>query len=277
MYTLIETCCGSAALTLHLLGARRPLLPYQGSKWRFRHGLAGRLAELGFAGPPAEARLYDPSPWGRTMAVVRSSAPRTALIARLRAFAAEDAQTAYLRTHGAPAATDDATFAAEFLFLQRLAFSGKAVGLRDGRWTSPGFNTSSAYGLPGTDRFGAVKPMIPSLVRVLEGYDRLAEVPGESRSAAAPLPAGPVDRPTVVYVDPPYAGSTRYPNGDLARAEVEALASAWRDAGATVLVSESEPLPGLVRAGWSAERLYAGRDDTSPFRGKQPEWVTFAG
>ncbi len=77
-----------------------------------------------------------------------------------------------------------------------------------------------------------------------------------------------------MYIDPPYVDSTAYPDGQMTRAEVVALASAWRDAGAAVTVSEQH---GLDLPGWERVRLYAGRDDSSPFRGKQPEWVTFSG
>jgi hypothetical protein len=272
MYTLVETCAGSAALTLHLLGARRPLLPYQGTKWRFRHSLAEHARALGFEGPPERVVLTDPGPWGRTLGVVLDTAQREALIEALEANAVRDPREVYDETHGAPVPTDAVAFAAEFLFLQRLSFSGKAVGTRDGRWCSPGFNPSSAYGLPGTERFGEVKPMLPSLIRVLRSYDL-----APAAVSVRPEPAAPPDAPcraTLVYLDPPYVDSTAYPDGQMTRDEVVALASAWREAGAAVMVSEQQ---GLDLPGWERAQLYAGRDDTSPFRGKQPEWVTFAG
>ena len=273
-WTLVEPCAGSAALSLHLLGARRSLLPYQGSKWRFRHSLAARAAELGFAGRPARVVLTDPGPWGDTLGVVLAAAARQALIEVLGAWCEEDARTVYERIHGRPVAEAPVQAAAEHLFLQRLAFSGKAVGVRGGRWASPGFNTSSAYGLPSTDRFGAVKPMMPSLVRVLAGYGAQldARVAVQVRRESARAPAGPCAR-TLVYLDPPYAGSTAYPNGQMGQGEVQALAEAWRSAGAAVIVSEQRGVP---LASWARERLYRGRNDTSPFRGKQEEWVTWA-
>jgi hypothetical protein len=269
-WTLVEPCCGSAALSLHLLGARRPLLPYQGSKWRFRHAIGEVLRAHDVVGPPAEVRLTDVSAWGVAMGAVLGQ--RAVVIERLRAFAAEDARTVYERLHGGPVPSDATAMSAEFLFLQRLSFSGKAVGIRGGCWASPGFNVSSAYGLAGTERFGAVKPMIPSLVSVLEGYDLHPARVTSARRPAEP-PAGPMDG-AVVYLDPPYEGATLYPDGGLSRAEVAALAVAWQAAGALVLVSESAPVEELCRLGWRAVRLYEGRDDTSPFRGKQEEWLT---
>lgn len=274
-WTLVEPCCGSAALSLHLLGARRALLPYQGSKWRFRHSLQARVEALGFTGTPACIQLTDPGPWGHTLAVVLNPARRAALVAQLEGWAQEDPREVYDRTHGAPVARDRVTAAAQHLFLQRLAFSGKAVGTRDGRWSSPGFNTSSAYGLEGTSRFGAVHPMVPSMIRVLESYDRQLDAEVEIQVRAVPAEApGELAYDTLVYLDPPYAGTTAYPNGALTRAEVAELAVAWRSAGAAVIVSEQHGIP---LEDWQRQQLYSGRSDTSPFRGKQPEWVTWSG
>lgn len=273
-YTLVEPCCGSAAFTLHLLGARRSILPYQGSKWRFRKGLEAIARELGFDGPPERVVLTDPGPWGRVMGVLLQREARQELLVELERLAATDPSEVFARLQGSPVPEADPSFAAEFLFLQRLSFSGKAVGTRQGCWASPGFNVSSAYGVAATDRFGEVKPMIPSLLRVLRDYDRLLlDVPVEARCA----PAGPpveVRGRVLVYLDPPYVESTRYPDGQMTRGEVVALARAWQERGAAVIVSEQHSLD---LPGWRRDRLSTGRGDTSPFRGKQQEWVTYAG
>lgn len=271
-YTLVEPCAGSAAFTLHLLGATRALLPYQGSKWRFRHSLQAQAEALGFHGVPSKVLLTDPGPWGRALRVVLDPSLRRELLEQLRELAAEEPREVYARLHGAAASREVVAFTAEFLFLQRLAFSGKAVGCQGGRWASPGFNPSSAYGIPATDRFGEVKPMVPSLIATLGSY-RLRPVEVEVRQEAAAPPREPQAR-TLVYLDPPYLGSTSYPDGAMSREQVVELASAWREQGAAVMVSEQHgvPLPS-----WRREQLYAGRKDTSPFRGKQPEWLTYAG
>ncbi|MCB9685166.1 MAG: hypothetical protein H6738_06910 [Alphaproteobacteria bacterium] len=274
-WTYIEPCCGSAALALSLLGAPRSLLPYQGSKWRFRTALAAAVHGTGVHGPPARVELYDAGPFGVAAPTLVDGALREAVIEVLDRFAARDAREVYDGLHQQPVAEDPATYTAELLFLQRLSFSGKAVGDRGGRWASPGFNTSSAYGLPGTERFGPVKPMVPSLIRVLRSYDRLhrpGEIHGGRRSASPPEES--LRQSTVVYLDPPYVGSTTYPGGDLDRASVVSLATAWADAGARVIVSEGEPIVELVSLGWTAQRIDAGRKDTSRFRGKQEEWIT---
>lgn len=277
MYTLIELCCGSAALSLHLLGARRPPLPYQGSKWRFRTALARHLREASFRGPPRRLELYDPGPWGVAARCLIEPDARAGVIDRLELFSRIDARIVFSALHGHRVPEDAVEYAAQYLFLQRLSYSGKAVGVRKGNWSSPGFNTSSAFGLAGTERFGEVLPMIPSLLRTIRDYGRIA-TPERLVALRVPAPLPPeaaVCEPTVVYIDPPYEGATPYPNGALDHGEVVRLALAWAEAGAHVMVSEARAIDELLACGWGAERLYEGRKDESPFRGKHEEWLTF--
>jgi site-specific DNA-adenine methylase len=192
----------------------------------------------------------------------------------LEGLAACDPGEVFRRLQGAPVPDLAPAFAAEFLFLQRLSFSGKAVGTRRGRWASPGFNQTSAYGVAATARFGEVKPMIPSMVKVLKHYHRdLQDVDVDVRCEPAGAPRRNLHSKTLVYLDPPYAESTSYPDGQMSRPEVVALAQAWRDCGASVMVSEQHSLD---LPGWARGLLSTGRDDTSPFRGKQQEWITYA-
>ena len=269
MYTLIEPCCGSASLTLHLLGARRTPVPYQGSKWRYRRALADLI---GRAEIPRRIMLTDPGPWGRVFGTILHAAKRRELISKLRKLAQPDPRTVYDLLQAQSVPDGEIEFAAEFLFLQRLAFSGKAVAVHNGRWYSPGFNTTSAYGTPGTDRFGPVKPMVQRMIYALDSYILATGC----KILAVQQPAQPVRsgmlRTTVVYIDPPYEGSTAYPNGTLSRQEVIDLALSYRNAGASVIVSEAEPLP---IAGWKKAILSPGRVGASPFKGKQVEWVTY--
>ena len=230
---------------------------------------------LGLHGAPTVVRVSDVGPFGIASPTCLDTAGREAVIERLEALAARDPREVFEALQFACVPEDPASYTAELLFLQRLSFSGKAVGDRDGRWVSPGFNASSAYGLPATERFGRVSPMVPSLLRVLRGYRNLQAARIEGGREPATEPSRSVDRPTLVYLDPPYVASTPYPGGSLSRADVIRLARAWRAAGAAVVVSEGEPIEALVADGWRAARIDAGRVDASRFRGKQPEWVTF--
>ena len=257
---LIEPCAGSAALTLSLLGADAGLMPYQGSKWRLRRELHAVLAEAGALGRPRRVVLTDTGPWGWVWPLLLVD-PRTrsAVADALEELGSREPRELYDELQGA-AYLRDPVGAAQFLFLQRISYCGKAVSGLGGRWCSPGFNPVSAYGVPETERFGWVRPQVPSLV------ERIRALPTVELLEADP------GGPAVVYLDPPYAGTTGYPDGSMSRAEVVALALRHAREGRTVLVSEAEPVGELVAAGWRVTELTAGVEGRF---GKQDEWVTW--
>ncbi len=277
-WKLVELCAGSAALTYHLLGARGyQITPYQGSKWPVRHLIAEHLAAAGFVGPPATVELVDPSFWGVAHRCILDPRRRARVIAHLRDLDTRDPRDVYdsLHKHEIDPRPEVAT--AEFLFLQRLAFSGKSVGTKGGRWKSQGFNKSSAYGTAGTDKFHEVKPLVASLVRTL---GKLELTPAEHvvrRDVARP-PVGFQFR-TVAYIDGPYQGTTPYPDGHMSRAELVELAEAWRAAGAYVVISEGGPVE-MPSRGWSACRIkmLQPRMQGAKERPRKPreEWLTFS-
>jgi len=275
-WTLIEPCCGTAALTLHLIGAKRHIVPCQGSKWRHRKEIELIVRHLGFDGPPAGVHLHDVGPFGITMPAVLSTPMRTEIIDDLNRFmnAPGGLEVCFNRLQHSKVPPSLVWFAAEHLFLQRLSFSGKAVGLREMCWVSPGFNKVSAYGTPATDKFGEVKPMLPSLIKTLESYD---EFPSAGVVGSMVASVDPGDRrwdDTLVYLDPPYQGTTDYISGKMTRAELTDLARRWHASGAVVMVSEAEAVRELTALGWEAMMIHGGRDNASNFKGKQQEWVT---
>ena len=73
-------------------------------------------------------------------------------------------------------------------------------------------------------------------------------------------------RGVVVMLDPPYVGATRY-EATCPRADVVALALAYRALGATVILCEAEALPELLTLGWHGLDLRAGAPG-------KPEWLT---
>ena len=80
----------------------------------------------------------------------------------------------------------------------------------------------------------------------------------------------------MVFIDPPYVNTTGYAH-DLPRAEVVTLARRWAAAGATVAISEAEPIPELVAEGWHAVRIDAERvGQKRTFSKQQAEWVTLS-
>ena len=75
-------------------------------------------------------------------------------------------------------------------------------------------------------------------------------------------------------MDPSYVGTTGYAH-DLPRSEVVALARRWAAAGATVAISEAEPIPELVAEGWFAVEITGERiGQARTFSKQKREWVT---
>ena len=277
-WTMVEPCAGSAAVTCHLLGAKRAILPFQGSKWRLRRAITGLIRAYGFLGAPREAILTDVSAWGFVLPKILGP-DLTLVIDYLKELSQQDAECVYLALNGHEVAPAPILRCAEFLFLQRLAFSGKAVGIRDGKWKSAGFNRSSAYGTEKTNRFGEVKPMIPSMISALEDYlmlERATILGGQADADTWTMSKIP-DKRTFVLFDPPYRDTTRYPDGDLPRERVVELALKWRAAGATVCVCEAEPLMELVDHGFQVVRIDKGKGGDRPFHSQKPEWLCHAG
>ena len=85
------------------------------------------------------------------------------------------------------------------------------------------------------------------------------------------LPAG-----SVVFIDPPYVGTTGYGH-DLPRAAVVEMARRWKDAGALVCISEQEALPELMAEGWHALDITSTRKGQKrTFSKQQTEWLTMS-
>jgi len=273
-WTLVEPCCGSGALTLHMLGARSSLVPYQGTKWSLRQNLDAQLVRLGAWGAPSRVVLSDASWWACVVATVlrdREAVARALLPMVVRGES--DANALYADLQSALVPADPIERAAVLLWLQRMSYSGKAVGDADDRWIVHGISKTSAYGIEATERFGAVPPLGRALLKAVNRAPQTQHV--ECHRGLAPVV---VTGPTVVYLDPPYAGTQGYPSGGLTREQVAEYAMAWFGEGAHVVVSEAGPVEQLVSHGWRAERIRGPSRD----QGRQTfrrathgeEWVT---
>lgn len=109
-------------------------------------------------------------------------------------------------------------------------------------------------------RFEAIPPFPP------------VTLAADARDLTPPkLPPG-----VIVFCDPPYVGTTGYKH-DLPRAEVVRMARLWADAGATVCISEAEPIPELMADGWHAVEISATRKGQKrTFSKQQAEWLTLS-
>jgi hypothetical protein len=92
-------------------------------------------------------------------------------------------------------------------------------------------------------------------------------------ATTAPIP-DPLPEGTLVFIDPPYVGTTGYAH-DLDRPAVVRLAQQWAAAGARVMISEAVPIEALVACGWHAVEVSAMRvGQKRTFSKQQRGWVT---
>lgn len=267
--TLVELCAGSAALSLRLLSGCRPLAPYSGGKGRWANRIASQMA----LGAPERCVLVDPGPWG---AVWRDlHAHRAQVQARLDEWAAVQIQPHYGprqifdRIKAEPVPDDPGERIARFLLLQTLSFRSKPVGVRDGRWVCDVYSKTHGEGLALSGGWGEVKPQLPKLARTLRNLRRLDRIEGHQCLAQdiEPIPGA------VVYLDPPYAGTTGYGPDDLTREQVLALAARWRAAGCRVAISEAEPIPGYRAIRLGDQARSSGLSGTGEGR---VEWLSMS-
>lgn len=264
MTQFIEPFCGTAAMSYYLCCDKaKPPLSYQGGKATLAAALAHAMDEA-LGGRPAYTGvvLYDANTlWPRTHRALYQD--RALLCIVLEQLAAGDPREVFdelLASRGPPSCVDGVA-AAEFLFLQRVAFGGKAVYHDGDRWRTPGFNKSSAYGCAASGTHGAVKPQVPAMIERIRTLPVLVQAT-ERRGRA------------VEYLDPPYRGTTGY-GYDLSRAELVARALTGAEAGHAVFVSEAEPLVELVASGWKATCVREATTTNKPQHCRKAEWLTW--
>ena len=92
-----------------------------------------------------------------------------------------------------------------------------------------------------------------------------------SNADVSTVEPGTLPEGTVCYMDPPYANTTGY-QAKLPREKVLEVAQRWADAGATVCVSEAEPLP---LPGWHHVEITECRvGQKRTFSKQKREWLT---
>lgn len=274
-WTFAEVCSGSAAISLHLLGARRTIVPYQGGKWSLRNEIESVVRRLGFFGEPSRIVLSDATHWAQTIATILEDRDRVArLLEPIVVEGEADPRAVYDRLVASPMPSDPYQRAAVALWLQRMSFAAKAVGNRQDKWLAHGLNNTSAYGYEGGENFNEIDPLGPSLLRAVQSAPRMRSVSVVS-DAALVVPEGR----TCAFFDPPYRGTTGYSGGKLSRDEVVDIARKLVR-GAAVIISEAEAIDELVDDGWRCQ-LIRGSDRTDQrqkFRksSSAQEWVTFS-
>lgn len=160
-------------------------------------------------------------------------------------------------------------------FADRLTAAAVARAHLLGSWSyrkgepASGFDRVGVGGRPRTATDNGSKPRtVYDEARLLEG-----RAPCRARIEVDAREVEPVAG-AVVFVDPPYVGTTGYAN-DLPRSEVVDLVLRWQAAGALVAVSEQEPIAELVSRGWHSVEITNERvGQRRTFSRQQREWLT---
>jgi hypothetical protein len=226
--TWIEPCAGMAAVAMRLYGLD-PIIPWMGGKRAYAPAIMAGLG-LSVRTRPRRLVLADAGPAGAFWTALLGP-DGGQVVAEIEALAAgiasEPEARAFWHASAKRPEVVSGEDAARWVLCAGLSF-------RAGDVTS---------GYIGTDRVCRVAEAIRG------SRGALHRVRGTVYRDARAIPVSVTDR-TVVYLDPPYRGTKGY-QADLSREVVVDLARRWHAAGATVLVSEREP----VVPGWRAVRI----------------------
>jgi hypothetical protein len=159
----VELCCGSAAVTLKLLGgaAARPPVSYMGAKTGYAEPILWTLGLRSGQGAAA-VLLNDPGPWSRVWRVLTTPAGCAEVARIIRGWVGEDARALWERLRAEPVPDDEGeAAAASWLYQMRGSYHGK----------SPEAGIGHPEGLPASEHFGGVRPA----AEMLDGWmiDRL--------------------------------------------------------------------------------------------------------
>lgn len=274
MTILVELCAGSAAVSLRWLrSGAKPPLAWQGGKRGYADAILRAMGQQPGAGRGHDVVLVEPGPWGEAWELWRTEAGRLLTIDRLRAWQDEDPRTLWDRLRRAPVPGDVEERVAVWAVLQYWKFGRFPVRPKGEEWVMEGgFNAADAYnvqyraGRP-EDHNAISEASLRSLVVSLSHLPDLTRLTVLRCRAedVAPIPGA------LVYIDPPYRGTTCAYGHDLP--DVEALALRWRASGCAVTVSESKP---LALPGWHAHRLPRSSGFGRTWSKQQEEWLTMS-
>lgn len=268
----VELCAGTAALSLRLHRRHaRPPVSRMGAKTGYADAI---LRILGFRpGQGAAHYLWcEPDPGVRLLLeAYRDADLARAAAAIIRGWADEEPRALWerLRAEGPPRGVDPGDVGvpprevARWAWVNRRAWKGDPEHGYMDAWAAKPVADPARQGHRWTPEQPAplfeVLPVMPATITP----DARGIEPGPD------LPPG-----TVAYMDPPYVNTTGYGH-DLPRSEVVALARRWAAAGATVAISEAEPIADLTAEGWHAVRVDGERrGQKRTFSRQQAEWLT---
>jgi 16S rRNA G966 N2-methylase RsmD len=226
MTTLVELYAGTAALSLHLFGLRPPVSRI-GSKQGYAAAIAQELelhrpmpdVQCGTHGAIDRVLLVDTDQWVCATLLALCTGNGPAIAEMLRAHRATKAAWADAKRAmcAPPEYVDEDETAAHWLYVTAAARGGVG-GFKGGHIRRPSVK-------------GWI-PSLPSLCARLQAFDKPLPVEVRCCRAQDVAPFGD----SVVYLDPPYAGRTGYPRGEVVDGSALAL-QGWYERGATIALS----------------------------------------
>lgn len=302
----VELCCGSAAVTLKLLGGRYavPPISYMGSKRGYAHAI---LWAMGLQQGQGAGRvlLCDAGPWGHVWGVLADRDRCLEVASIIRGWKDEDPRQLWERLRDEHRGEWDGWTAERVAgWALSTAWSGGgrvtqyqgpdrpsachgddwvacierdgiatrlesvAAWLQVGAWSGNGKHNAGFCDANAIGREGwRAAPRDATAKRLEALHAPISVYPGSAADIEPPDDCDGV----YVYMDPPYQGTTGY-SVDLPREDVLAIARKWSDAGAVVCISEAEPLD---LDGWHHQEITSTRQGQKrTFSKQQREWLT---
>ena len=253
----MEGMCGSAAVTLSLLGGRncRPPVTWMGGKVTYAEAVLA-CAGLAPGDGIAAVVLVDVGAWPAAWRSLSDPIRCRAVAAEIRSWTGTDREAWDAAKAAGPLDGEDA---ARWLWVQARNMLGKP---NTGNAFAPDFSSN------GKPVWNAIsRPALAARIDALTGVPWPSDFRAITGDAAVVLPRLDLGAGDIVYLDPPYAKTTGYGKQDIGRDAVVALALHCAETGADVMVSEAEALPGLVASGWYSTEIAQGRLESA--RGRQ--------
>lgn len=263
----VELCAGLASVSLMLQGGKyaRPPVSRLGNK----HGYALALLRIMGLRPGQGAERFlwcEPDPGCRALLHAYTDREVMQEAARIiRGWASEEPRSLWerLRAEG-PIKTRDPREVARWA---QVVASNRLINISGETLRNTGAGGSTFASVE--SGFGT-----PADVTAQRFEDRSQTIPATVTPDARPIEPADLPPGTVVFMDPPYVGTTGYGN-DLPRSEVVALARRWAEAGARVYISEAEPIGALIADGWQEVEITSQRiGQKRTFSKQQREFVT---
>lgn len=259
-----EPFCGSAAMMMRLHGDVRPWSNYMGGKLSIA---VQSLALLGLRAG-GRARVYRLHDAGPQAGVIRAIVERGEDVAALIEGMGPDGREGWEKVKYSPVPTDPVKLAAAFVVMQTSSILQRPPVDRGFGWRSCGYakrhQSAIDKGFPDSHRPMALAAKVRALHKALRGAEVVA-TRGDWRECMVPDVAGR----SVVYLDPPYAGTEGFRRGAVDVAEVVDWGRALASRGHEVVIAEGR------RLSERAVRIDLPSAGGVPARRDREEWLSW--